>query len=65
METQLAMVAIQLGMVDEAKSLYENSGRHDMFSKICQSNAEIEKSRSSYTTIIFRTTSSTTSPKRN
>lgn len=42
-ETQLAMVAIQLGMVDEAKSLYENSSRFDMYSKICQSNAEIEK----------------------
>ena len=37
------MVAIQLGMVDEAKSLYENSSRFDMYSKICQSNAEIEK----------------------
>lgn len=37
------MVAIQLGMVDEAKSLYENSGRHDLYSKICQSNGEIEK----------------------
>lgn len=37
------MVAIQLGMVDEAKNLYENSGRYDMYSKICQSNAEIEK----------------------
>ena len=43
-ETQLAMVAIQLGMVDEAKSLYENSSRYDLYSKICQSNGEIEKS---------------------
>lgn len=38
------MVAIQLGMVDEAKALYENSTRYDLYSKICQSNAEIEKS---------------------
>lgn len=42
-ETQLAMVAIQLGMVDQAKSLYENSSRYDLYSKICQSNAEIER----------------------
>jgi hypothetical protein len=35
------MVAIQLGMVDEAKGLYENSQRFDLFSKICQSNGEV------------------------
>jgi hypothetical protein len=35
------MVAIQLGMVDEAKGFYEDSGRFDLFSKICQSNGEI------------------------
>jgi hypothetical protein len=33
------MVAIQLGMVDEAKSLYENSKRFDLYSRVCQSNA--------------------------
>jgi intraflagellar transport protein 140 len=38
------MVAIQLGMVDEAKSLYEGSNRFDLYSKICQSNGEIDKS---------------------
>jgi hypothetical protein len=37
------MVAIQLGMVDEAKNFYETSNRYDLYSKICQSNAEIEK----------------------
>lgn len=42
-QTQLAMVAIQLGMVDEAKNFYETSNRYDLYSKICQSNAEIEK----------------------
>ena len=40
-DTQLAMVAIQLGMVDEAKSFYETSQRYDLYSRVCQSNSEI------------------------
>ena len=38
------MVALQLGMVEEAKHLYEESSRYDLLSKICQANGEVEKS---------------------
>ena len=37
------MVALQLGMIEEAKMLYEESGRYDLLSKVCQANSEIEK----------------------
>lgn len=37
------MVALQLGMVEEAKMLYEESGRYDLLSKLCQANGEIDK----------------------
>lgn len=32
------MVAIQLGMIDEAKKLYQEAGRYDLLSKISKSN---------------------------
>lgn len=37
------MVALQLGMVEEAKILYEESGRYDLLSKLCQANGEVDK----------------------
>lgn len=40
-ESQLAMVALQLGMVDEAKALYESSGRYDLLNKIFQANGQV------------------------
>lgn len=35
------MVALQLGMVEEAKALYESSNRYDLLNKIFQANGEI------------------------
>ena len=37
-------MAIQLGMVDKAKSLYENNNKHDLYSKIYKKNGQINKS---------------------
>jgi intraflagellar transport protein 140 len=37
------MVALQLGMVEEAKALYEESGRYDLLNKVFQANGEVEK----------------------
>lgn len=44
LQSQLAMVALQLGMVEESKNLYEESGRFDLLSKLCQANGEVDKS---------------------
>ena len=38
------MVALQLGMVEEAKHLYEESSRYDLLGKICQANGQVQKS---------------------
>jgi intraflagellar transport protein 140 len=40
LEAQLAMVAIQLDMPDEAKALYEDSKRYDLLNKMFQANGE-------------------------
>lgn len=37
------MVALQLGMVEEAKALYEESGRYDLLNKVFQANGEVDK----------------------
>lgn len=44
LETQLAMVAIQLDLSDEARSLYEDAGRYDLINKTYQAGGEPEKS---------------------
>lgn len=36
LETQLAMVAIQLDLSDEARSLYEDANRYDLINKTYQ-----------------------------
>ena len=32
------MVALQLGMVEESKHLYEESERYDLLGRVCQAN---------------------------
>ena len=43
MEPQLAMVAIQLGMRDEAKKLYEECKRYDLLNNMYQAAGEWDK----------------------
>lgn len=40
LEARLAMVAIQLNMIDDAKSLYKESGRYDLLGKLHQACGE-------------------------
>jgi intraflagellar transport protein 140 len=42
-EPQLAMLAIQLGMKDEAKKLYEECKRYDLINNMYQANAEWDR----------------------
>ena len=37
-EAQLAMVAVQLNMIDEAKQLYKDCGRYDLLGKMLQAS---------------------------
>lgn len=36
------MVAIQLGMIEQAKQAYEQCKRYDLLAKVCQANGQIE-----------------------
>ena len=42
LEARLAMVAIQLNMIDEAKELYKECGRYDLLCKLDQTNGEFD-----------------------
>lgn len=44
LEAQVAMLAIQLGMIDEAEKLYKNCGRYDLLSNLYQALGDWEKS---------------------
>lgn len=43
LEARLAMVAIQLNMIDEAKELYRECGRYDLLCKLNQVNGEFDE----------------------
>jgi intraflagellar transport protein 140 len=43
LEARLAMVAIQLNMIDEAKELYKECGRYDLLCKLNQVNGEFDE----------------------
>lgn len=43
LEARLAMVAIQLNMIDEAKALYKECGRYDLLCKLNQVNGEFDE----------------------
>lgn len=43
-EAQLAMVAIQLNMIEDAKQLYKECGRYDLLAKMLQSSGEWNES---------------------
>jgi intraflagellar transport protein 140 len=42
-EAQIAMVAIQLGLLDDAERLYLECGRHDLLNKMLQASGQWEK----------------------
>lgn len=43
LEAKLAMVAIQLNMIDDAKELYKECGRFDLLGKLHQACGEFEE----------------------